>query len=380
MLLALILVPTLAGFALPLLRAARWRRVLLLGTALTHVTMTGFVAFRWPDRPDPLLDAWLALDAISLLFLCITSVLFLAAAVYAVGYLDRESHDDAKKEFRENTWFVNQPEALFLGCLMLFLAAMTAVTVSQHLGLMWVAIEATTLFSAPLIYFHKHHRSLEATWKYVLICSVGIALALLGNFALAAALPRGGVGDASLVLPEILQKARSLNPMWVKTAMLFLIVGYGTKMGLAPMHTWLPDAHSEAPSMVSALLSGALLNCAFLGLLRAYQVCIAAGQDAFARELFLLFGLLSMGVAAVFIIGQTDFKRMLAYSTVEHMGILAVGIGLGGAGLYGALLHAVNHSLTKGCLFLAAGTILAAYHTKQAAAVRGLQRVAPWTG
>ena len=377
MLLALILVPTLAGFAMPLLRATLLRRVLLVATAVSHAAMTGFVALRWPDRPESILHGWLALDAMGMLFLGITSVLFLAAAVYAVGYLDREAHDDPKEEFVEHTWFTNQPEALFLACLLLFLGAMTAVTVSQHLGLIWVAVEATTLFSAPLIYFHKHHRSLEATWKYVLICSVGIALALLGNFALAAALPRGG-GEASLVLHEILEKAAALNPMWVKTAMLFLIVGYGTKMGLAPMHTWLPDAHSEAPSMVSALLSGALLNCAFLGILRGHQVCLGAGLGDFSRDLLVGFGLVSLAVAAVFIVGQTDFKRLLAYSSVEHMGILALAAGLGGA--YGMGLHAVNHSLTKGCLFLIAGNVLSVYQTKTIANVRGVLRRIPLSG
>jgi hydrogenase-4 component F len=151
-------------------------------------------------------------------------------------------------------------------------------------------------------------------------------------------------------------------------------------MGLAPLHTWLPDAHSEAPSLISALLSGALLNCAFLGILRAYQVVSAAGRIAFAQDLLIGFGLVSMGVAAVFIVGQADFKRLLAYSSVEHMGILALGVGLGGAGAFGAMLHAVNHSLTKGCLFLVAGNILAAYRTKAVAEVTGVAQVLPLSG
>ena len=154
---------------------------------------------------------------------------------------------------------------------------------------------------------------------------------------------------------------------WLEAAFLFFLVGYGTKMGLAPMHTWLPDAHSESPSLVSALFSGALLNCAFLGILRAHQICVAAGLARFSQGLLLAFGLLSMAVAAVFILGQSDFKRMLAYSSVEHMGILALGVGLGGAGAFGTALHAVNHSLTKACLFLVAGNILAAYETKSVA-------------
>ena len=151
-------------------------------------------------------------------------------------------------------------------------------------------------------------------------------------------------------------------------------------MGLAPLHTWLPDAHSEAPSVVSALLSGALLNCAFLTILRTHALLTAADLAAFSSDLLVFFGLLSMGVAAVFILGQTDFKRMLAYSSVEHMGILSLGIGVGGAATFGALLHTVNHSLTKAMLFLAAGNILALYRTKSTTHVRGLLRTLPATG
>jgi hydrogenase-4 component F len=151
-------------------------------------------------------------------------------------------------------------------------------------------------------------------------------------------------------------------------------------MGLAPLHTWLPDAHSEAPSVISALLSGALLNCAFLGIVRGQQVLTLAGHGAFGQDMLVLLGLLSMGIAAVFILGQTDYKRLLAYSSVEHMGILALGIGLGGVGAFGAMLHAVNHSLTKAALFLLAGNILALYQTKAIPQVRGLLRAAPATG
>jgi hydrogenase-4 component F len=171
-----------------------------------------------------------------------------------------------------------------------------------------------------------------------------------------------------------------MNMPMLKAAFLFFLVGYGTKMGLAPLHTWLPDAHSEAPSVVSALLSGALLNCAFVAILRIQQVCIAAGEAAFGQQLLIVFGLFSMAVAAVFIISQADYKRMLAYSSVEHMGILALGIGIGGMATFGAMLHAVNHSLTKAMLFFIAGNILAAYKTKSTREVKGVMRVLPISG
>lgn len=376
MILASLFIPTVAGILAFFLRPDRWRRALLLLAASAHA---GVTAATWVFPATPALGGWLLLDAPGRLFLSITSVLFLAAATYSVGYLRQESHA-AHSDTEEGFLFANAPEASFTSCLLFFLAAMTLVTCSQRFGLLWVAIEATTLTSAPLIYFHRHHRSLEATWKYLLICSVGIALALLGNFFLAVAATSPKSAPVPLVLNDLLQHASQLQVPWLKAAFLLFLVGYGTKMGLAPLHTWLPDAHSEAPSLVSMLLSGALLNCAFLGILRAQQVCAAAGQAAFGQDLLVGFGLLSMVVAAVFIQGQTDYKRMLAYSSVEHMGILALGVGLGGGGAFGAMLHAVNHSLTKAMLFLVAGNILAAYHSKSTTEVRGVLRVLPMSG
>jgi hydrogenase-4 component F len=376
MLAALVLVPLIAGLVAFRVRAHPWRRALWLGAALAHA---GLTLAAWWHRPAPVLEGWLALDAAGLLFLGIASTLFLAATVYGLGYLAREG-TEARRDLSEAFWFVNEPEAIFTGCLLLFLASMSLVATSQHFGLLWVAVEATTLASAPLIYFHRHHRSLEATWKYLLLCSVGIALALLGNFCLAASASEPGKPAVPLLLEELSRHASRLHGLPLTAAFLFFLVGYGTKMGLAPLHTWLPDAHSEAPSLVSALLSGALLNCAFLAILRAYQVVAAAGSAAFAQDLLVGFGLVSMGVAAAFIVGQADFKRLLAYSSVEHMGILALGVGVGGAGAFGALLHAVNHSLTKGFLFLVAGNILAAYRSKSAGRVTGVARTLPLSG
>lgn len=371
----LILVPAVASLVAFVLRADGPRRALLVATALAHAALTGYA---WVEMPRPALDGWLVLDATGLLFLSITSLLFATAAIYGVGYLARESHG-GRHDFQEHVFFRNAPEQVFTGCLLLFLATMTLVAVSQHFGVLWVAVEATTLVSAPLIYFHRHHRSLEATWKYLLICSVGIALALLGNFFLAVAARPAGK-DVPIIVAELVRHGPLLHAPWLKAAFLFFLVGYGTKMGLAPLHTWLPDAHSESPSVVSALLSGALLNCAFLAILRGLQVCTAAGEGAFARELLLVFGLVSMAVAAVFILSQADYKRMLAYSSVEHMGILAVGIGIGGMASFGALLHAVNHSVTKAMLFFLAGNILAAYKTKSTGEVKGVLRALPLTG
>jgi hydrogenase-4 component F len=376
MILALILIPALGGMAVFVLPWPALRRALLVGAAVAHAALA---AACWVNPPRMTLHGWIALDAAGLWFLSITSGLFLIASFYAAGYLRQEGSRHGT-DVEEGFLFDNAPEAVFIGCLLLFLSAMTLVTVSQHFGLLWVAIEATTLASAPLIYYHRHHRSLEATWKYLLICSVGIALALLANFFLAVASEQSPGGGSSLLFPELLGRARQLQTPWLKAACLLFFVGYGAKMGLAPLHTWLPDAHSEAPSVISALLSGAVLNCAFLGLLRMQQVCVAAGLGAFGRDVWVVFGVVSLIVGAVFILGQTDYKRLLAYSSVEHMGILALGVGLGSAGAFGALLHTVNHSLAKAMLFLLSGNILARYHSKNIAQVRGLLRAAPATG
>jgi len=370
----LIILPTLSGIAAcGLSRRPTARRVLLFTTALAHTALT---ALACATRPAP--GDWLGLDAAGLLFLGITSILFLAVSGYALADFRRQ---DAKVDTSGASGDANHretAEARFIGFLLLFLATMTLVAMARHLGLLWVAIEATTLASAPLIIFHRHARSLEATWKYLLVCSVGIALALLGNFFLAvAAQPADGL---HLVFSHLVQRAAELDPQWLQAAFLLVLVGYGTKMGLAPLHTWLPDAHSEAPSLVSALLSGALLNCAFLGILRYHAVLAAAGMGAFSRELLILFGLISLVTAAGFVIAQPDFKRLLAYSSVEHMGILALGAGLGGIAGFGALLHALNHSLVKAMLFLLAGNLLAIYRSKNVADVRALLGIAPVTG
>jgi hydrogenase-4 component F len=363
-----ILIPIVFGivvFVIPWQNVRRW---LLLTAAALHLAVVISLFLR---PAGPMLGGWLALDALGLLFLSIVSLLFFISSVYAVSYLSKTAaeHEQSRRD----------PERVFIACLLFFLATMSLVTVAHHLGLLWVAIEATTLASAPLIFFHRTVHSLEATWKYLLICSVGIALALFGTFFLAAA-SAAGEGGFPLTLDQLIRKGSLLDVRLLRIAFIFLLVGYGTKMGLAPMHTWLPDAHSEAPSVVSSLLSGVLLNCAFLGILRSYQICAAAGQAAFAQNILLIFGMLSMLLAAVFILNQPDYKRMLAYSSVEHMGILALGIGLGPVAFFYALFHALNHSLTKGMLFLSAGNILAVYKTKTSSAISGLIKHLPMTG
>ncbi|MBI2346649.1 MAG: hypothetical protein HYV03_07210 [Deltaproteobacteria bacterium] len=364
-LLLLLIVPVGLGLMTLAIRGNRnrelRRRCLFLG-ALSHLVGTATCYF---PNVGLRFNAYLALDPLGLCFLSLTSILFFLVALYSFGYFFKEYRAGEEHGIRH----------LYAPCMIFFLAAMTLATLTTHLGLFWVAVEATTLATAPLIYYHHHARALEAAWKYLLICSVGIALALLGIFFIAAA---GKGKGLDLFVADFVANAHLLDPRWLKIGFLLIVVGYGTKMGLAPLHNWLPDAHAEAPSSVSALLSGALLNIAFLGILRTYQICLAAGLAPFANRVLILFGLVSLGVALVFIVNQKDYKRLLAYSSVEHMGILALGIGIGAP--FAALLHMINHSLTKVLLFLTAGQIVLGYRTKKAADVNGLLRTLPITG
>jgi hydrogenase-4 component F len=339
LLLALVALPALGALGAFAHRVEANRTAWLVATAGLHVLLVGDA---WLDPPAPALDGWLALDPLGLVVLTTVSVLFLAVAISAVGYLRRENPRGGRA---------------FVSCLLAFLASASLVAVSHHLALLWVGMEATTLALAPLIYHRHDRRSLEAVWKYLVISSVGIALALLGTFFLATGQAGADPGARPLVLEDLVAGAARVHPAWLRAAFVFLLAGYGTKLGLAPLHTWKPDTYGEAPALVGGLMAGGLTSCAFLGLARATQVAVAAGQAAFARPPLVAFGLASLAVAAAFVIGQTDVKRLLAYSSVEHAGLLVLGLGLGGVGAYGSVLHLVNTALVKGVLFLAVGNI-----------------------
>jgi hydrogenase-4 component F len=366
MILALLIgLPAVLGLAALFIKNVRVDLTILLGAAVLHISMTGAL---WCGSFGEGLDSFIKLDAAGLLFLSISSVLFLAASVYTVPYLLGGTHDEQAGPHR------------FVPCLLWFQSAMTLVAVTQHLALMWAAVEGTTLASAPLVYFYKRRGALEAAWKYLLLCSVGIALALLGTFFLGIAGSAAAGGRSSLTLSALAEAAPSMSRPWLRAAFVLALVGYGTKMGLVPLHAWLPDTHSQAPSPVSALLSGALLNCALLAILRFYQICQASGDYVFAQTLLLVLGFVSIGVATAFMVGQSDYKRLFAYSSIENMGIIAVGVGLGGLASYGAMLHAVNHSLCKAGLFFLAGNVLRSFGTTSVREVRGLLQRVPVTG
>lgn len=361
MLVAAILVPlgfALVALAIPSNRVRPW---VLPFAGAAQLGVAGLLV----GGPDvSAADGWLALDDLGRVVLGAVTVLFFLCGTYAVGYLHARSE---------------RPNRLLCSVLPVYLGMMTLMILSHHLGLMWVAIEASTLSAAPLLRFSRTPRSLEATWKYLLLGSVGVALALFGSFFLAYAALHAGQ-RTTLLFEDLVRLAPNLSKPWLHGSFVLLLVGYGTKMGLAPLHSWKPDAYGESPGLVGALLAGGMTNCAFLALARFHRICVAAGEAEFARGLLVVLGLASMAVACAFMVRQRDFKRLLAYSSVEHMGILVLALGIGGAATFGALFHMVNNCIAKCVMFLAAGNLHRSYGGKRADQVTGATRRNPLSG
>ena len=293
---------------------------------------------------------------LQILLLVLTTALFAANLAQSIPYLRAADRAEGGE---------HMPHARYYACFVAFFGAMVFALLAPSLPLMWVAIELTTLVSAPLIAYHRSRGALEAMWKYLLICSIGIGLALFGTMLVMHA-------------EELTTRAGGENAvMWYKAGFVFVLAGYGTKMGLAPFHTWLPDAHSEAPAPVSALLSGALLNCSFFAIAR-FRAVLPGALAGFADTAMAAFGLLSLATAAIFLVRQSDYKRLLAYSSVEHMGLILVLFSLCGRPSASRLVplalsaHIVCHSLTKTMLFQVAGNLLLAFKTRAIAGVQGL--------
>jgi hydrogenase-4 component F len=352
--LALIAVPFLTAALAVVWPSERTRPWLLPAAGFLHAV---FAFWLMVTPPTLVVNAWFGFDPMARATLPMVSLLFLVCSVYGVAYLKLR---------------VERRNRLFIAALLMLLGLLSLALQAQHLGLLWVAAEAATLVTVPLLHFNGTARAFEASWKYLLIGGTGIALSLLGSFCLGYASLHGG-GGGDLTFAALAARGGSLTRPWLIAAWVLLLAGYGTKMGLAPMHTWKPDAYGEAPGVVSALLAGGMTTMAFVAVLRVKQVVDAAGANAITERTLLAFGLFSMLVAALFLLGTPDFRRMLAYSSVEHMGILTVGAALGGAGIWAALFHVWTNSLTKGALFLSAGNI------RRAAGARTVDEVAGMT-
>ena len=369
---ALLLAPPLLAALLaiavrPYRRAVGWANGLLslvsLGAAvaLWHQLLSGTVPTSGPGE-------FLRADALSTLLALCVAVVGALAAWLGPGMSGDDGYDGAQaRRFRI---FGN-----------LFTFTMLFAVVANNVGFMWIAIEATTITSAMLIPLHVTKASVEASWKYILIGSVGIALAfggtVLGYFDF---VNLAGRHEAALNWTVLMASAPRLHPPVIQIAFVFILIGYGTKAGLAPMHTWLPDAHSEAPAPLSAMMSGVLLAVALYAVVRWEAVVNAAVGPGFTDGLFMTLGLLSILIGAFSLVIQRNYKRMLAYSSIEHTGLVCVGLALGPLGTFAAMLHLLNHTLAKSMMFFLAGRVLHRYRTTEIGRVSGLLAVMPWTG
>ncbi|MCX7781477.1 MAG: hydrogenase 4 subunit F [Negativicutes bacterium] len=342
---------------------------------VASVAMTGLalVLVYQTARHGALRYGMFYIDELSGLLLTVVSILTLTATLYSFSYMEREVVQGHLAAARLPGYYA---------MLNILSFTMVAVLLVENLGLMWVAVEATTLASALLVAFQLNRTAIEAAWKYVMVCTVGICFALLGTILLYyTQVNVAGSAIEALSWLQLAALSERLDPVMVKLAFIFILIGYGTKAGLAPMHTWLPDAHSQAPSPVSGLLSGSLLSCAMYVIIRNLIIVQNTLGQAFGQYLLIGFGLLSVAIAIPFILLQHDIKRLLAYSSVEHMGLITLGLGIGTPlAVYGALLHIFNHAVAKSALFYLAGDITQEYHTKHILRIRGLITAMPLTG
>lgn len=370
MLSAVIILPLIISVLGLFKQLARWLPRLAAGLMIAQVPVVVWVcapALQGSITPP---ESGFAVDGVGATFVILTTVIAAAAMLQAAFLLPaerRDNHDMTDSRF-----------CLFYAWSGLFVLAMYGVLMARNLGYMWIAMEMTTLTSAPLVFFHRSRLSLEATWKYLLLCSVGIAFALFGTVLIFASSQSHGNPTGTLMFGELLSHGKSLDPRLLRLGFIFCLLGYGTKAGLFPLHNWLPDAHSEAPAPASAMLSGALLNCALVAIWRITQVAFSAGLSDLVQHTLVPMAAITVFAAGLMLVRQHDLKRMWAYSSVEHMGLLALAIGIGSGPVF--ILHAINHSLTKVALFLLAGIILHLYGTKSLGKLGGLLRLAPMWG
>jgi hydrogenase-4 component F len=357
--LALALAPAVAIVLILLIRRPRAAEALNLAASAVSLAAILIILVSRPESSLTFWGSYVIMDGLGTWTILCAAIVYFLASLYAVGYMRLLDQED--RLYRFYAMFAGFGLSTLIGPMM------------NNAGLYWIAIELTTLVSTFLVAFEREAASIEAAWKYIIVVSAGISLALLGTvlFYWSGTFVLGPTYDMTWkTLEEI---APRLNPAVVSLSFLLVLIGYGTKVGLAPMHTWLPDAHSEGPAPVSALLSGALLNTAMVGIVRYQTVADAAGVSTLARGTLLALGALSLFIAALFIVRQTGVKRLMAYSSVEHMGVIALGFGFGGPlGIAGALYHMLNHSLNKSAMFFGAGVVMRTCRTKRMRGIRHL--------
>ncbi len=323
------------------------------------------------SRRDVTASSYLRVDALSVVFLLATGLLYATVAVYTMGYVAGE----------HGGRHVHQYQRRFYVGLNLFAGSMLAAPLVNGLALLWIAIEVTTVITALLVAIDISDQATEAAWKYLLIASVGLGVALLATVFMYYAGSQVFGTSFDVSFPPLIQAGHRLAPTPVRLAFVLAVLGFGTKVGLVPMHTWLPDAHAEAPTPVSALLSGALLATSFYAVLRYFEIARGALRDAFPRHVLLVFGIVSLLLAALYLLDQHDIKRLFAYSSIEHMGILAIAASFSSQlAAVGMLLHVIVHALAKSNAFMGAGVIVRKFRTKELNDVRGGLTLLPWSG
>lgn len=350
--------PILASFIVYRVQSKRVSTLILLFQSALYIA----IALRLAAHPEQF-TPYFKVDDVNIIFLLILGVVYFGVGLFKIGTF---SHQQVTP----------RDHALYIISFLVFEFSMSGAILSTHAALFWVFIEATTLATTFLIAFRSSESALEAAWKYLFICSIGISVAFIGIIFLSIGLPEA----SSLFFDDLYAHASQISPFWLKLAFPLIVIGLGTKVGLAPVHAWLPDAHSEAPAGVSAMLSGTLLNIALLGILRFYRIAELTDNMNWARILLMTMGFLSLFVSAVYVTRIKHYKRMLAYSSVENMGIIVIGIGLGGVGLFAAFLHLIAHSLIKAAFFLTSENILRTFGTKYYEKVKAAITKDPLTG
>jgi hydrogenase-4 component F len=366
---AILVVPALAAVLLALLPGYRLSARVNLGASL--LTLVAACSLFVVERPAP--GNYLLVDELNIVFIVLNTFVGFTAAVFSASYIGHEL--ETGKLTPANLRFYHSMYQL-----MMF--GMNLALVSNNIGLMWVAVELATLTTVLMVGLYRTHEALEAAWKYFILGSVGIALALFGTILVyMSAQPVLGEGVAAMIWTNLIRKAAEFDPAMLNVAFAFLLLGYGTKVGLAPLHAWLPDAHAEGPTPISAVLSGLLLNVALYAVLR-FKMLMAANPETLAPgPLMIAMGLLSVIFAALMLYRRRDIKRMFAYSSIEHMGIIVFAFGMGGPlANFAGLLHMVMHSLTKSAIFFAVGTVAQIKGTQKISEIRGLTQSHPALG
>ncbi len=363
---------TLAGGAVFYLKKTAYIRLIpVVASLLVSLFTCGWIIELYHHGVFAFCFNNMLIDKLAIFHIILVNVIFTATAIYSIDYFEPVDEADPKAmlQFRR-----------YNGLWLAFYAMLLLVLISNNIGLIWIALESTTIVSSFLILSEKNGLSIEAMWKYLLVCSVGIALAFIGTILVIAAAHALPSHDMVYTFSELHKYSTQLDPSLMLFAFIFIVVGFGTKAGLAPMHTWLPDAHSQAPTPISTLFSGVMLNCALFVIMRYLPIIDCTGEGGYAHAILIFFGFTSIIVAAVFIPIQYDLKRLLAYCSVEHLGIITLCLGIGGFGAVVALLHTINHSLAKMLAFFSAGSIIKQYKTRDMTKLSGVIKLMPFWG